>query len=80
MTSGRLTTTSPPIATDPGHRAMPQSTVAATYQWTPDEKRDIIGGEFHAKKSEFSQYAEIAARFKGQLTDKAKDTRSKSEQ
>ena len=43
-------------------------------------KRDIIGGEFHAKKSEFSQYAEVAVRFKGQMTDKAKDARSKSEQ
>ena len=66
------------IASLPGHRAMPCSTSAATLQWPAEDRMDVLGGEFQNRKTEFSQYAEAAARFKSQLADKTKDTGRKA--
>lgn len=53
----------------PGHTELPNSTAADAFQWRPEEG-DSLDMTHHRQKTDFSQYAEVAARFMDQLVTK----------
>ena len=48
-------------ATLPGHECTPESTMQSTHKWEP-ERIEKLDSTYHVRKTDFSLYAEKAAR------------------